>query len=108
MEHLQSTQVAIFYLIFLFTFKDTTKYSTILFVAAAIFLGQTNGQEALSKCRAERQKGAEANIISTFIPRCQDDGSYSPRQCNLSTGYCYCLIPTGERISMYTRKPLCC
>lgn len=77
-------------------------------MAAAIFLGQTNGQGALSECQVERQKGAEANVIDTFIPIYQDDGSYSPRQRNLSTGYCYCVHPTGKSISKYTRKPLRC
>ena len=33
-----------------------------------------------------------------YIPQCEPDGTYSPTQCNGSTGYCWCVDECGEMI----------
>ncbi|KAF1799490.1 thyroglobulin type-1 [Mucor lusitanicus] len=66
----------------------------------AIFMCQVNGQGFLTKCQAERQQALNLHVIGNFIPQCQPDGSYSPRQCHGSTGYCVCVdTNTGVAIS---------
>ncbi|KAK4511228.1 Suppressor of the cold-sensitive snRNP biogenesis mutant brr1-1 [Mucor velutinosus] len=76
------------------------KYSSILLMIMAIFLVQANGQGALTKCQAERQQALNLHVIGNYIPQCQSNGSYSPRQCYGSTGYCVCVnTSTGEAIS---------
>uniref|UniRef100_A0A8C8VIE8 SPARC related modular calcium binding 2 n=1 Tax=Pelusios castaneus TaxID=367368 RepID=A0A8C8VIE8_9SAUR len=39
--------------------------------------------EALEEVRQHQQEG-------TFIPECEDDGTYKPVQCHQTTGYCWC------------------
>ncbi|KAL7321293.1 hypothetical protein PS15m_001078 [Mucor circinelloides] len=76
------------------------KHSSILFLVTGIFLVQANGQGILTKCQAERQQAINLRLIGTFIPQCEPNGSYSPRQCWASPGYCVCVnTSTGEAAS---------
>ena len=53
-----------------------------------------------SKCQKELEIANELlkTISDTFIPRCEEDGSYSPKQCDNNTAYCWCSTPQGEKI----------
>lgn len=65
-----------------------------------IFMTQANGQKTLTKCQAERQEALSLKMVGTFIPNCDPNGNYLPRQCNGSTGYCTCVDTiTGASIS---------
>ncbi|XP_076455753.1 uncharacterized protein LOC143290288 [Babylonia areolata] len=41
----------------------------------------------------------QPHLLGRFTPACEDDGSYSARQCHGSQ--CYCAAPTGEKILSY-------
>ncbi|KAL9548120.1 hypothetical protein MBANPS3_005843 [Mucor bainieri] len=85
----------------------------------AIFLIQANGQGSLTKCQVEREQAINLHVIGNFIPQCQPDGSYRPRQCYGSTGYCVCVNtitgaaiseavgPTGDFDSMVNKAIAC-
>ena len=55
-------------------------------------------------CRRERneaerrQASSPFPIVGAFIPECEDDGSYKPKQCHGSTGQCWCTTPEGKEI----------
>lgn len=34
----------------------------------------------------------------TYIPQCQADGSFEPKQCERATGYCWCVNENGGKI----------
>ncbi|XP_045066293.1 saxiphilin-like [Coregonus clupeaformis] len=40
----------------------------------------------------------DPNLIGTFIPQCVNQGQYTPQQCWGSTGYCWCVTSTGQKI----------
>ena len=37
-------------------------------------------------------------LIGEFVPQCEIDGSFSPMQCWVSTGYCWCVDEDGVEI----------
>uniref|UniRef100_A0A1Y1L736 Thyroglobulin type-1 domain-containing protein n=1 Tax=Photinus pyralis TaxID=7054 RepID=A0A1Y1L736_PHOPY len=49
------------------------------------------------------ESGTPANRV--YIPKCADDGSYEPKQCNPATKECWCVDFRGFEISQ-TRTPL--
>ena len=45
----------------------------------------------------EKAKGiADLNLIGSFVPKCEPDGTYSPLQCHASTGICWCADKFGD------------
>ncbi|XP_031672177.1 equistatin-like [Oncorhynchus kisutch] len=36
--------------------------------------------------------------IGAYIPTCDAAGQYTPKQCSGSTGYCWCVTSTGQKI----------
>ncbi|EPB87540.1 hypothetical protein HMPREF1544_05631 [Mucor circinelloides 1006PhL] len=76
------------------------KYSITLLVVSAIFMVQASAKDTLSKCQQKRKEALESRLIGHFVPQCEPNGSYSPRQCWGSTGSCFCVdTETGEAIS---------
>ncbi|KAL7321298.1 SPARC-related modular calcium-binding protein 2 [Mucor circinelloides] len=76
------------------------KYSIALLVVSAISMVQASAKNTLSKCQQKHEEALESRLIGNFMPRCEPNGSYSPRQCFASTGYCFCVdTETGEVIS---------
>uniref|UniRef100_UPI00358E5B93 SPARC-related modular calcium-binding protein 1-like n=1 Tax=Myxine glutinosa TaxID=7769 RepID=UPI00358E5B93 len=69
--------------------------------------------EEMSRCQAERKHAAEQarrKVLGVFIPQCSADGSYAPIQCHNSTGYCWCVTPSGRPIggtSVHNGMPTC-
>ena len=55
-------------------------------------------------CRRERNKQLKRQedspfpIVGAFIPECNEDGTYKPKQCHGSTGQCWCTTPGGKEI----------
>ena len=37
-------------------------------------------------------------MSATYIPQCEADGSFSPKQCDRATGYCWCVDENGGKI----------
>jgi hypothetical protein len=52
-----------------------------------------------SKCQKELETALKNQMPGSFTPSCEEDGSYSPKQCHRSaTGYCWCVTKLGEKI----------
>uniref|UniRef100_A0A8C7MMI2 Thyroglobulin type-1 domain-containing protein n=1 Tax=Oncorhynchus kisutch TaxID=8019 RepID=A0A8C7MMI2_ONCKI len=51
------------------------------------------------KTPCERARDAAINgPIGAYIPTCDAAGQYTPKQCSGSTGYCWCVTSTGQKI----------
>ena len=46
-----------------------------------------------------------AGKIGCPISQCKPDGSFSPRQCHGSTGYCWCVNKDGKEVAESRRAP---
>ncbi|XP_074599695.1 U20-hexatoxin-Hi1a-like [Brevipalpus obovatus] len=55
--------------------------------------------------RHEAEKKSRTGSIGHHTPRCENDGSFSKRQCSGSTGYCWCTKPSGEKIAGTEKRP---
>ncbi|XP_051487204.1 HLA class II histocompatibility antigen gamma chain isoform X1 [Apus apus] len=64
-------------------------------------------EKVQTKCQAEaNSKGVHPGH---FRPRCDENGDYLPKQCNPSTGYCWCSYKNGTKIEgTATREKLEC
>ncbi|XP_030903180.2 HLA class II histocompatibility antigen gamma chain isoform X1 [Melopsittacus undulatus] len=64
-------------------------------------------KKVLTKCQAEASsRGVHPG---RFQPQCDENGDFLPKQCNASTGYCWCSYKNGTRIEgTATRGALNC
>uniref|UniRef100_A0A3B3WB75 SPARC related modular calcium binding 1 n=1 Tax=Poecilia mexicana TaxID=48701 RepID=A0A3B3WB75_9TELE len=66
-----------------------------------------------SKCHVERNQALEQARRpqeSTFVPECNEDGTFAQVQCHTLTGYCWCVTADGKPVSgssVHNRKPVC-
>ncbi|XP_031673656.1 equistatin-like [Oncorhynchus kisutch] len=68
----------------------------ILLFSMAFALGDATIQP---KTPCERARDAAINgPIGAYIPTCDAAGQYTPKQCSGSTGYCWCVTSTGQKI----------
>merc|ERR1739847_134656 len=53
----------------------------------------------MSTCERERKAAVanEPHEVGVFVPKCEDNGDYSPEQCH-SSGVCWCTKPDGTII----------
>mmetsp|Transcript_65393 Transcript_65393/g.128911 ORF Transcript_65393/g.128911 Transcript_65393/m.128911 type:complete len:205 (-) Transcript_65393:112-726(-) len=58
-----------------------------------------------SDCRV-RAAAHQRNLVGAFVPQCAQDGSYAPRQCWGSTGYCWCASADGHELPATQRPPV--
>ncbi|XP_074958798.1 HLA class II histocompatibility antigen gamma chain isoform X1 [Phalacrocorax aristotelis] len=64
-------------------------------------------EKVQTKCQAEANSGGVRP--GHFRPQCDVNGDYLPKQCNASTGYCWCSYKNGTRIEgTATREKLDC
>ncbi|XP_064885849.1 HLA class II histocompatibility antigen gamma chain isoform X2 [Columba livia] len=64
-------------------------------------------EKVQTKCQAEANYGGVHP--GRFRPQCDESGDYLPKQCNASTGYCWCSYKNGTRIEgTATREKLDC
>ncbi|XP_029973273.1 SPARC-related modular calcium-binding protein 1 isoform X3 [Salarias fasciatus] len=65
------------------------------------------------KCRVDRNQALEQARRSqeyTFIPECNEDGTFAQVQCHTLTGYCWCVNSDGKPVSgssVHNRTPVC-
>lgn len=51
-------------------------------------------------CVSLRDRILGDQLIGSYVPQCEEDGSFSPVQCHGSTGYCWCVAnDTGVPLS---------
>ncbi|XP_040283641.1 uncharacterized protein LOC120997603 isoform X5 [Bufo bufo] len=57
--------------------------------------------ESQKPCMKERRKVLSGGqpLPGAFIPDCDEEGNYNPKQCHGSTGYCWCVDENGAEIS---------
>lgn len=61
----------------------------------------------LTKCQAEATFGTD--LVGHFRPQCDENGDYMPKQCNFTTGFCWCCYKNGTKIKdTDTREKLDC
>ncbi|XP_052701265.1 SPARC-related modular calcium-binding protein 1-like isoform X2 [Crassostrea angulata] len=66
-----------------------------------------------SDCVRERNEALEIARRPTFgvyIPECKQDGTYTERQCHVTSGFCWCVTPDGKPIEgtpVHGRDPAC-
>uniref|UniRef100_H3CGF0 SPARC related modular calcium binding 1 n=1 Tax=Tetraodon nigroviridis TaxID=99883 RepID=H3CGF0_TETNG len=66
-----------------------------------------------SKCHADRSQALEHTRRpqeSTFVPECNEDGTFAQVQCHTLTGYCWCVTSDGKPVSgssVRNRTPVC-
>lgn len=48
------------------------------------------------------------NLIGSYRPQCEHDGSWSPKQCWGSVGTCWCVDQQGNRVTEQTVEPIQC
>ncbi|XP_029610645.1 equistatin-like [Salmo trutta] len=68
----------------------------ILLVSTAFALGDA-GIRPMTPCERARY-AATHGPIGAYIPTCDAAGRYTPKQCSASTGYCWCVTTTGQKI----------
>ena len=49
----------------------------------------------MSTCKAVQFMVSNQSLIGSYLPQCEEDGSFSRVQCHGSTGYCWCVEPEG-------------
>ena len=52
---------------------------------------------AETKCEKLRNE-ANNGMLGRHVPQCKADGSFEPRQCDGSTGYCACVDKNGSEV----------
>uniref|UniRef100_A0A4V2H922 U104-Liphistoxin-Lsp1a_1 n=1 Tax=Liphistius sp. SGP-2016 TaxID=1905180 RepID=A0A4V2H922_9ARAC len=50
-------------------------------------------------CFLELYKADSLNLIGSYIPQCENDGTYKAKQCHGSTGYCWCVDKKGTLLT---------
>lgn len=56
------------------------------------------------KCLVKKYKREKSGMIGSFVPQCEEDGTYKKQQCHFSTGYCFCADPiTGKNTTVPAR-----
>ena len=68
---------------------------TINNIRVSILLGEKPCEKARSS--TDRKPGA-------FVPKCKPDGTFEEKQCDGSTGYCWCVEPTNGNEIKGTKK----
>uniref|UniRef100_A0A4W5PNL2 Thyroglobulin type-1 domain-containing protein n=1 Tax=Hucho hucho TaxID=62062 RepID=A0A4W5PNL2_9TELE len=54
--------------------------------------------DAMIRPKTPCERARDAAIIGAYIPTCDHAGQYTPKQCFGSTGYCWCVTITGQKI----------
>ena len=51
----------------------------------------------MPSCKAVYQQVSNQSLIGSYLPQCEEDGSFSRQQCHGSINYCWCVEPEGGR-----------
>ncbi|XP_075057131.1 thyroglobulin-like [Mixophyes fleayi] len=61
--------------------------------------------ESLTSCLKERQLAGKKPLIGAYVPQCDGNGNYRPKQCHESTGVCWCVSTNGKEIAGTRNSP---
>uniref|UniRef100_A0A8C7G458 Saxiphilin-like n=1 Tax=Oncorhynchus kisutch TaxID=8019 RepID=A0A8C7G458_ONCKI len=76
----------------------------ILLVSTAFALGDGMIRPK-TPCEIARDTAMKNVRPGVYVPMCDNDGQYKPEQCSGSTGYCWCVTSTGQKIQDGTIRP---
>ncbi|KAM9400614.1 equistatin-like isoform 2-T3 [Salvelinus alpinus] len=68
----------------------------LLLVSTAFALGDAM-MRPKTPCEDARHAALNGSI-GAYVPTCDYNGQYTPEQCWGSTGYCWCVTSTGQKI----------
>ncbi|XP_070298057.1 equistatin-like [Salvelinus sp. IW2-2015] len=68
----------------------------ILLVSTAFALGDATIRPK-TPCEVARRAALNGSI-GAYVPTCDGNGEYTPEQCWGSTGYCWCVNSSGQKI----------
>nr|XP_029529998.1 equistatin-like [Oncorhynchus nerka] len=71
--------------------------TTILLVSTAFALGDGMIRPK-TPCEIARDTAMKKVRPGVYVPTCDNDGQYKPEQCSGSTGYCWCVNSSGQKI----------
>ncbi|KAM9400606.1 uncharacterized protein ACWYII_030461 isoform 3-T3 [Salvelinus alpinus] len=71
-------------------------FTIILLVSTAFALGDAMTRPK-TPCEVARH-AALNGPIGAYVPTCDGNGQYTPEQCWGSTGYCWCVTSSGQKI----------
>ncbi|XP_038838872.1 equistatin-like [Salvelinus namaycush] len=75
----------------------------LLLVSTAFALGDAMIRPK-TPCEDARHAALNGSI-GAYVPTCDDNGQYTPEQCWGSTGYCWCVTSTGQKIQCTETPP---
>lgn len=78
--------------------------------AGAVFYFSGEPGKKLTECQRRYDDAIRRYTSHAMIPQCRPDGSFLPRQCDMS--YCFCVDENGDersntRLNVRYGKPLC-
>ncbi|KAM5170893.1 HLA class II histocompatibility antigen gamma chain isoform 2-T2 [Mantella aurantiaca] len=53
------------------------------------------GASVISECM---ERASRLTLPGAYVPQCDEDGDYTPKQCWRSTGFCWCVYNNGTEI----------
>uniref|UniRef100_A0AAZ3S2B4 Thyroglobulin type-1 domain-containing protein n=1 Tax=Oncorhynchus tshawytscha TaxID=74940 RepID=A0AAZ3S2B4_ONCTS len=66
---------------------------------ARIICSTQNGMiRPKTPCEIARENALKNVRPGVYVPTCDNDGQYKPEQCSGSTGYCWCVNSSGQKI----------
>lgn len=63
-----------------------------------IFVISVTCANAATTCEEKRDQASQDGLVGAFVPECDADGSFKPKQCWGSTGYCWCVNKHGTEV----------
>ncbi|XP_023226464.1 U24-ctenitoxin-Pn1a-like [Centruroides sculpturatus] len=60
------------------------------------------------KCIVHKIKASRRKQKNVFVPRCEENGNYAPKQCFGDTGMCWCVDSDGKRLGEPTTFTIVC
>lgn len=61
--------------------------------------GQVNCTPINHQTKCQKEASSVIPMPGTFIPRCDENGDYRPKQCYGSIGVCWCVYKNGTKVS---------
>ena len=75
------------------------------------YCSEKSSSPHVNPCLASRRRALGISLVKKpYVPQCEPDGTYTPLQCNVHTGVCWCVDIRGrERAGTRTKRtPNCC
>ncbi|XP_077182690.1 HLA class II histocompatibility antigen gamma chain isoform X2 [Paroedura picta] len=89
-------------------YRDWNSFETWMHKWLLFQMAQTKDPKEIAAVKVQTKCQAEASFVGIypgkFHPQCDENGDYLPKQCNHSTGYCWCAYKNGTEIEGTQRR----